>query len=216
MRTAGEVVYADIFEERNGRSKGCAVVEYKTPHDAQSCIEKLNDTQLGERLIFIREDREEPRSKGLKGGGKGLYGGKGKNDYGGKGDYGKGDYYGGKGKGYGGRKGKSDGYSKGKGGYGGYGSGNYMSPLRVGPQDKGRLVYAGNLPFRAAWQDVKDVFKAYGEVIRVDVAQDQDGRSKGYATILFEKEDDAQAAIEALSDSDFQGRKMLVRMDNFL
>mmetsp|Transcript_32638 Transcript_32638/g.76496 ORF Transcript_32638/g.76496 Transcript_32638/m.76496 type:complete len:249 (-) Transcript_32638:46-792(-) len=220
MRQAGEVVYADIFEERNGRSKGCAVVEYKTPQDAETAVEKLNDTQLGERLIFIREDREEPRAKGLKGGGgKGGYGGygKGKSDYGGKGY----DYYdGGKSKGYGGKskgKGKGkDGYGKSKGGGYGYGSNAYISPLRVGPQDKGRLVYAGNLPFRAAWQDVKDVFKAYGEVIRVDVAEDQDGRSKGYATILFEKEEEAQAAIDALNDSDFQGRKMLVRMDNFL
>merc|ERR1719356_838029 len=132
---------------------------------------------LGERQIFVREDRESTRSKG--------------------GGFGKGRSF--KGGGY---KGKG---FQGKG-----------TPLRVGPRDKGRLVYVGNLPFRAAWQDVKDVFKAHGEVIRVDVAQDADGRSKGYATVLFEKEEEATAAIEALNETEFQGRNIVVRLDNFV
>jgi len=195
MRQAGEVVFASIFEERSGRSKGAAVVEYKTPEDAAAAIEQLNDSTLGERMIFVREDRESGRTKGSKGG------------YGGKGSYGSG----GKGKGY-------DNYSKGSYGKGGYGKGGYggSQPLRVGPRDKGRLVYVGNLPFRCAWQDVKDQFKEYGDVIHVDIAQDVDGRSKGYATVLFEKEDDAQSAIENLNETEFQGRNLMVRLDNFL
>mmetsp|Transcript_50289 Transcript_50289/g.116747 ORF Transcript_50289/g.116747 Transcript_50289/m.116747 type:complete len:230 (-) Transcript_50289:44-733(-) len=194
------VAYADIFEERNGRSKGVAIVEYKTPEDAQAAIQKLNDSKLGERLIFVREDRETLRTKGGKGGALAVkgYGGYSKGGY--EGGYGKGGYGGGLG-------------GKGKGGYGG---GLQNSPLRVGPRDKGRLVYVGNLPFRAAWQDVKDVFKEYGEVIRVDIAQDVEGRSKGYATVLFEKEEDAQSAIAGLNESDFQGRALMVRLDNFL
>lgn len=185
MRTVGEVLFADIFEERDGRSKGVAVVEYTTPKDAQEAISKLNDSKLGERLIFVREDREASRTKG---GGRGSSASKG---------------------GFGGR-------GKGRGrGYSGY-SGGGAAPLRVGPRDKGRLLYVGNLPFRTAWQDLKDVFKEHGEVIRVDVAQDADGRSKGYATVLFEKEEEAQAAIEALNETDFQGRNMMVRLDNFV
>lgn len=225
MRSVGEVLYADIFEERNGRSKGVAIVEYKTPEDAQAAISTLNDSKLGGRLIFVREDREASRPKGSSKGGKDGYGGYGggkkgylyKGGYGyddySKGSYGKGGY--GKGYGYDDYKGYGKGgygkggYSKGKG-YGG------SAPLRVGPQDRGRLVYVGNLPFRAAWQDLKDTFKEHGDIIRVDVAQDQDGRSKGYATVLFEKEEEAQAAIEALNETDFQGRNMMVRLDNFV
>eukprot|EP00425_Heterocapsa_triquetra_P039349 CAMPEP_0195085010 /NCGR_PEP_ID=MMETSP0448-20130528/25535_1 /TAXON_ID=66468 /ORGANISM="Heterocapsa triquestra, Strain CCMP 448" /LENGTH=236 /DNA_ID=CAMNT_0040118383 /DNA_START=41 /DNA_END=748 /DNA_ORIENTATION=+ len=210
MREAGEVTFADIFEERTGRSKGVAIVEYKTPEDAQAAISTLNDSQLGERLIFVREDRESTRKggkAGFKGGGKGGYasydsyggyGGYGKGGYG-KGGYGKGGYYDG---GYGG-KGKYGGYGKGKGGWG-KASQPAAAPLHYGPRDKGRLVYVGNLPFRAAWQELKDVFKQHGEVIRVDIAQDMDGRSKGYATVLFEKEEEATAAIEALNEEDFQ------------
>jgi len=198
MRQAGEVVYAGIFEERNGRSKGAAIVEYKTPEEAQASIEQLNDSKLRDRLIFVREDRESERSKG----GKGSYGGKGTYSDGGKGKS---------------SKGYSDGYSK---GYGkrnsGKGKGGQGQALRVGPKDKGRLVYVGNLPFRAAWQDVKDLFKEHGDVIHVDIAQDVDGRSKGYATVLFEEESAAQEAIEQLNETDFQGRNLMVRLDNFL
>merc|ERR1719188_1314583 len=91
MRQVGEVGFADIFEERNGRSKGVAIVEYKASEDAQAAITKLNDTKLGERLIFVREDREATRTKGGKGfvGGKGGGYGKGKGGYG-YDDYGKG------------------------------------------------------------------------------------------------------------------------------
>merc|ERR1712217_402332 len=81
-RSAGEVAYADIFEENSGRSKGVAIVEYKTPEEATKAIEELNDTMLGGRLIFVREDREAERSKGK---------GKGKSASG-KGGYGKGNY----------------------------------------------------------------------------------------------------------------------------
>eukprot|EP00440_Ansanella_granifera_P042829 gb/GFBE01046432.1/.p1 GENE.gb/GFBE01046432.1/~~gb/GFBE01046432.1/.p1 ORF type:complete len:208 (+),score=54.76 gb/GFBE01046432.1/:1-624(+) len=182
MRQAGEVLFADIFEEYSGRSKGVAIVEYKTPEDAKAAIEKLHDTTLGSRMIFVREDREASRSKGSGS---------------------KGDWWGGKG--------------WGKGAYGyGYGKGWGGTPLRVGPKDKGRLVYVGNLPYRAAWQDLKDVFKKHGEVIRVDVAHDMEGYSKGYATVLFEKEEDATAAIEALNETDFQGRNMMVRLDTYV
>lgn len=197
MRSVGEVLFADIFEERNGRSKGVAIVEYKTPEDAQAAISELNDSKLGERLIFVREDREESRSKGGKGGG-----------FSGKGGYG----------GYGGYSGKK-GF---KGGYGyddgkGYGKGSFgKSSYGKGKEgDRGRVVYVGNLPFRAAWQDLKDIFKEYGEVIRVDIAQDFDGRSKGFATVLFKREEEAAEAIDALNETEFEGRNMMVRLDNY-
>merc|ERR1719399_16494 len=69
MRTAGEVAFADVMEERGGRSKGCGIVEYSTEQEAQKAVAELNDTQLGGRLIFVREDREAERPKG---GGKGT------------------------------------------------------------------------------------------------------------------------------------------------
>jgi len=59
MRTAGEVAFVDVFETYNGRSRGCALVEYETEEDAKNAIEKMNDTELEGRTIFVREDRDK-------------------------------------------------------------------------------------------------------------------------------------------------------------
>jgi RNA recognition motif-containing protein len=58
MREAGEVLHAEVIMEFNGRSKGCGIVEYATPEEAQEAINTLNDTDLKGRMIFVREDRE--------------------------------------------------------------------------------------------------------------------------------------------------------------
>lgn len=61
MRKAGNVTRADVFIDETGRSKGCGIVEFSTAEEAQNAIKTLNDTKLDEteRLIFVREDREE-------------------------------------------------------------------------------------------------------------------------------------------------------------
>lgn len=51
------------------------------------------------------------------------------------------------------------------------------------------------LPFRVRWQDLKDMFKKAGEVIRADVAIGFDNRSKGHGTVLFTRVEDAQQAV---------------------
>ncbi|KAL7556807.1 hypothetical protein ACA910_005242 [Epithemia clementina (nom. ined.)] len=58
MRSAGEVVHAEVITEFTGRSKGCGIVEYATEAEAQEAISTLTDTELNGRMIFVREDRE--------------------------------------------------------------------------------------------------------------------------------------------------------------
>jgi len=64
MRTAGDVVRADVICEHNGRSKGCGIVEFETEEGAQKAIETLTNTELQGRTIFVREDREGSGSEG--------------------------------------------------------------------------------------------------------------------------------------------------------
>jgi hypothetical protein len=57
MRTAGEVVRADVFTKPSGQSRGNGIVEYATPAEAQAAINTLNDTMLMDRQIIVREVR---------------------------------------------------------------------------------------------------------------------------------------------------------------
>ncbi|KAL7066332.1 RNA recognition domain-containing protein [Cryptosporidium serpentis] len=63
MRQAGSVVRADVFEDEVGRSRGCGVVEYSAPEEAQRAIAELNNSTILDRLIFVREDREEETNR---------------------------------------------------------------------------------------------------------------------------------------------------------
>ena len=58
MRSVGEVVHAEVMSGADGRSKGCGLVEFKKPAEAQRAIQELNDSELMGRVIFVREDRE--------------------------------------------------------------------------------------------------------------------------------------------------------------
>jgi RNA recognition motif-containing protein len=42
----------------DGALQGCGIVTYATEEAAQNAIATLNDTELGGRKIFVREDRE--------------------------------------------------------------------------------------------------------------------------------------------------------------
>jgi RNA recognition motif-containing protein len=92
-----------------------------------------------------------------------------------------------------------------------------IAPLRVRPEDEGRLLYVGNIPWRSSWQDIKDYFRDVGAVIRVDIPMNKaTRRSRGFATVLFEKQEDAISAIEKLNGTEMGGRTITVRMDQYV
>jgi len=51
------------------------------------------------------------------------------------------------------------------------------------------------LPYQAGWQDLKDLFRAAGNIVRADINIGADGRPKGSGTVIFESQKDAQSAI---------------------
>eukprot|EP00192_Tetraselmis_astigmatica_P012931 CAMPEP_0117670812 /NCGR_PEP_ID=MMETSP0804-20121206/12978_1 /TAXON_ID=1074897 /ORGANISM="Tetraselmis astigmatica, Strain CCMP880" /LENGTH=389 /DNA_ID=CAMNT_0005479187 /DNA_START=119 /DNA_END=1289 /DNA_ORIENTATION=+ len=73
FRQAGDVVHADVLEDQSGRSKGCGIVEYRSPHDALRAMQLLSNTDLDGRPLHIREDREEAKAGGFAFGGAGGY-----------------------------------------------------------------------------------------------------------------------------------------------
>ena len=57
------------------------------------------------------------------------------------------------------------------------------------------LTSVFQLPYQAGWQDIKDLFRKAGEVVRADINVGFDGRPKGSGTVLFATTQDAQSAI---------------------
>jgi len=62
---------------------------------------------------------------------------------------------------------------------------------------------------------LEKLFSVHGTVVRASIAMYRSGRSKGFGTVSFSKPSEATAAIAALHDTEFDQRKLVVRMDNF-
>ena len=74
-----------------------------------------------------------------------------------------------------------------------------------------KKLYVGNLPFSATEGEIRDAFAQYGTVKSATLIVDRDTqRSKGFAFIEMESEDDANSAKSALNGTDFGGRNMVV------
>ena len=74
-----------------------------------------------------------------------------------------------------------------------------------------RKLYVGNLPFSATEQTILSKFAECGTVESVKLITDRDtGRSKGFGFIEMGTESEARAAIDALNNTDFDGRPLRV------
>lgn len=98
-----------------------------------------------------------------------------------------------------------------------YGAGDADGYGRRGGResDRGRKIVVWNLPYLIRWQDLKDLFRDYGNVIRADVPQTHDGKSRGMGTVLFETELEAERAIQEMSGKEINGRVVDCRLDKF-
>lgn len=75
----------------------------------------------------------------------------------------------------------------------------------------GRKLYIGNLPDSATKQDLSNRFAAFGTVKSVKLITNRDtGRSSGFGFIEMANDAEAQAAIDNLNGSDYEGRPMKV------
>lgn len=139
MRTSGgRVVRCDVLQESSGRSKGCGIVEFSSAREAADAIDKLNDSELKGRKIFIREDREDkaPASTGPVGG---------------------------------------------------------RGERNSGSTGGATTVTVENLPPGFAWQDLKDLMKSAGFVVRADVINNDDNTT---GTVEFRNASDVTNAIK--------------------
>ncbi len=88
-----------------------------------------------------------------------------------------------------------------------------------------KKLYIGNLSYDITESDLKGFIEEKGITVSgVKIISDKfSGKSKGFGFAEFETEEQAQAAIEALNEQDYAGRKLTVnkakkmqpRRDNF-
>ncbi|KAI0084056.1 hypothetical protein BDY19DRAFT_899142 [Irpex rosettiformis] len=180
MRGAGEVLFAEVLVTPTGISKGCGIVEFGNPEDAQRAVRELSEQPLLGRPVFIREDRENESRFGAT-------------------------------------------PVPGKIGMAMAGQGLHAAPPPRPPShnhfgsgtNPGNQLYVGNLPYQAGWQDLKDLFRSAGNIIRADINIGADGRPKGSGTVIFETAKDAQQAISMYNGFDWYGRTLEVREDRY-
>ncbi|MBI1322403.1 RNA-binding protein [bacterium] len=74
-----------------------------------------------------------------------------------------------------------------------------------------KKLYVGNLSFRTSSSDLDQLFSQYGSVISAQVLEDREtGRSRGFGFVEMNSDEEATAAVEALHDHEFQGRRLTV------
>jgi len=73
-------------------------------------------------------------------------------------------------------------------------------------------IYVGNLNYRIREDDLKSIMEQFGAVDSVKVVKDREtGRSKGFAFVEMQDDEDAKKAIEELNEKEFEGRQMVVK-----
>ncbi|KAF4083201.1 hypothetical protein AMELA_G00137300 [Ameiurus melas] len=194
----GEVTYVEHLMDAEGKSRGCAVVEFRTEELMKKAVDKVNKHNMNGRPLKVKEDpdgviaqREAHRSQGGGGGPPG-----------------------------------------GMGGGMGMGPGPGAPPMVNIPPSLlnnpnipneiihglqagkiGSTVFVANLDYKVGWKKLKEVFSMAGVVIRTDILEDKDGKSRGMGTVTFEMPIEAVQAVSMFNGQLLFNRTMHVKLD---
>lgn len=79
-------------------------------------------------------------------------------------------------------------------------------------------LFVGNLPYSVDEDQLRDMFSAHGTVVDVNIIKHGPnagrlaGKSKGFGFVEMDSAEAAQAAIQALHESEVDGRNMIVNV----
>jgi RNA recognition motif-containing protein len=72
-------------------------------------------------------------------------------------------------------------------------------------------IYVGNLTYSVTDEDLRELFGDHGELASAEVIKDKfSGQSKGFGFVDMPNNGEAAAAIQALNEFAFKGRKLTV------
>ncbi|MGY8693087.1 MAG: RNA recognition motif domain-containing protein, partial [Verrucomicrobiia bacterium] len=73
-------------------------------------------------------------------------------------------------------------------------------------------IFVGNLSFDISEEELQQTFESFGVVSRLKIITDRDsGRSRGFAFVTMDSDEEARAAIEDLDGKDVMGRALSAR-----
>ena len=74
-------------------------------------------------------------------------------------------------------------------------------------------LFVGSLPWAIRDEELKELFSQHGTVESASVVSDRaTGRSRGFGFVEMSTEEEAQAVIEALHESEVEGRTIVVNI----
>ncbi|VDM97110.1 unnamed protein product [Thelazia callipaeda] len=192
---AGEVNFVELLEDRKGKSKGAAVVEFREKESVQRCVDALHRYPMNDRLLtakeirdpvaFFRKVKEDTGVDFLNG----LHGGTAASNL--------------------------DTRNRPDEQYETFGlSPAFLRQLHItGPLSN--RVFVSNLPYNVQSGRITDYFTLAGKVTWVDLQLDKEGRSKGMAIVQFTHPIEAVQAISMLNNQRVFDRQINVKMDKF-
>ncbi|KDN52954.1 RNA-binding domain-containing protein [Tilletiaria anomala UBC 951] len=79
--------------------------------------------------------------------------------------------------------------------------------------DPFKTLFIGRLSYEVAEDDLRKEFDRYGPIEVVRLVTDQEGKSRGYAFIVYEREKDMRAAYKSAEGMKLRGRRILVDVE---
>lgn len=212
----GNVTYAQLFDDEQGRSRGCGLVEFSDSASAQKAIEVLHRYEFRNRELVVKEDLDCERDRygrlllpGAGGGGSGggSISGRGRD----KDPYQRDSHR---------LDPEMSSYDHGyvdaaPGTWNTYGlSPEFLENLGVsGPLNN--RIFVANLDYKVGEKKLEEIFRLAGKVMRVRLYTDSSGTSKGHGTVEFDHPVEAVQAISMFNDQKLYGRAMSIRLDKY-
>lgn len=74
-----------------------------------------------------------------------------------------------------------------------------------------KKLFVGSLPFRMSDDDLAELFKEYGTVESARIIMDREtNRSRGFGFVEMSSDDEADAAIKGVNNTEVDGRTLVV------
>ncbi|MEQ8423864.1 MAG: RNA-binding protein [Cyclobacteriaceae bacterium] len=76
-------------------------------------------------------------------------------------------------------------------------------------------IFVARLNFKTGQEELEKAFAQFGEVTSAKIITERDtGRSKGYGFVEMPNEEEGNKAIEALNETELDGRTIIVKLAN--